>query len=303
MRTAGRDPAYDAAMRLGRPRPDSQRALGDLAGAPVELERPSDPTTATTRRTSRSGSPARGGGRRARSRGSSPARGPALDGVGRSRSPGRASSTSRSTTVARERRWRRFSRRGARSAGSAGEPEQIQVELVSANPTGPITVASARNGAYGDAVARLLEFAGHGSSASTTTTTPGRRWTSSARPSRPSAAARSRPRTATAASTSPTSRGRTGDPVPRMLERDRGDARAVPYPFRQLRAAERRGGRDPRGARARSRRTRRTARSGRGRPPTATTRTASSSARTARRPTSRPTPPTSGASSRGVSSG
>jgi arginyl-tRNA synthetase len=34
--------------------------------------------------------------------------------------------------------------------------------MVSANPTGPITVASARNGAYGDSVARLLEFAGHG---------------------------------------------------------------------------------------------------------------------------------------------
>jgi arginyl-tRNA synthetase len=45
--------------------------------------------------------------------------------------------------------------------GSAETPERIQVELVSANPTGPITVASARNGAYGDAVARLLEFAGN----------------------------------------------------------------------------------------------------------------------------------------------
>jgi arginyl-tRNA synthetase len=33
--------------------------------------------------------------------------------------------------------------------------------MVSANPTGPITVASARNGAYGDSVARLLEYAGH----------------------------------------------------------------------------------------------------------------------------------------------
>jgi arginyl-tRNA synthetase len=32
--------------------------------------------------------------------------------------------------------------------------------MVSANPTGPITVASGRNGAYGDSVARLLEFAG-----------------------------------------------------------------------------------------------------------------------------------------------
>ena len=43
----------------------------------------------------------------------------------------------------------------------AGERARIQVELVSANPTGPLTVGSARNGAYGDAVARLLRFAGH----------------------------------------------------------------------------------------------------------------------------------------------
>jgi arginyl-tRNA synthetase len=46
-------------------------------------------------------------------------------------------------------------------AGSATAPEKIQVELVSANPTGPIPVSAARNGAYGDAVARLLAFAGH----------------------------------------------------------------------------------------------------------------------------------------------
>ena len=45
--------------------------------------------------------------------------------------------------------------------GSAPLRERIQIEMVSANPTGPITVASARNGAYGDSVARLLEFAGH----------------------------------------------------------------------------------------------------------------------------------------------
>lgn len=37
---------------------------------------------------------------------------------------------------------------------------RVQVEMVSANPTGPITVASARNGAYGDAIARLLELTG-----------------------------------------------------------------------------------------------------------------------------------------------
>ena len=45
--------------------------------------------------------------------------------------------------------------------GSAESPEKVQVEMVSANPTGPITVASARNGAIGDSVARQLEFAGH----------------------------------------------------------------------------------------------------------------------------------------------
>ncbi|MCY4088492.1 MAG: arginine--tRNA ligase [Actinomycetia bacterium] len=49
----------------------------------------------------------------------------------------------------------------AYGSGSAAEPEHIQVELVSANPTGPLTVGSARNGAYGDSVARLLAFAGH----------------------------------------------------------------------------------------------------------------------------------------------
>jgi arginyl-tRNA synthetase len=45
--------------------------------------------------------------------------------------------------------------------GSATKPERVQVEMVSANPTGPITVAAARNGAYGDSVARLLAHAGH----------------------------------------------------------------------------------------------------------------------------------------------
>jgi arginyl-tRNA synthetase len=45
--------------------------------------------------------------------------------------------------------------------GFVQPPQRIQVELVSANPTGPITVAHGRNGAYGDAVARLFEYAGH----------------------------------------------------------------------------------------------------------------------------------------------
>jgi arginyl-tRNA synthetase len=46
-------------------------------------------------------------------------------------------------------------------AGTPAPQERIQVEFVSANPTGPLTVATARNAAYGDSVARLLDFAGH----------------------------------------------------------------------------------------------------------------------------------------------
>ena len=46
-------------------------------------------------------------------------------------------------------------------SGFAGATERVQVELVSANPTGPLTVGHARNGAYGDSLARLLAFAGH----------------------------------------------------------------------------------------------------------------------------------------------
>jgi arginyl-tRNA synthetase len=45
--------------------------------------------------------------------------------------------------------------------GSAVTREHVQVEIVSANPTGPIVVSAARNGALGDSVARLLAFAGH----------------------------------------------------------------------------------------------------------------------------------------------
>jgi arginyl-tRNA synthetase len=51
---------------------------------------------------------------------------------------------------------------GPRRLGVVPEPAvRIQVEMVSANPTGPLTVASARNGAYGDAIARLFHLAGY----------------------------------------------------------------------------------------------------------------------------------------------
>ena len=78
--------------------------------------------------------------------------------------------------------------------------ERILIEFVSANPTGPMHAASGRHAAYGDAMARLLEFAGHEVSASTTSTTPAPR--SSARRVDPRApAARRCPRTATRART------------------------------------------------------------------------------------------------------
>ena len=49
---------------------------------------------------------------------------------------------------------------GFGGAGAAVR-EKVNVEFVSANPTGPVHAGGGRNGAYGDAVARLLEFHGH----------------------------------------------------------------------------------------------------------------------------------------------
>ncbi|HEX3294915.1 MAG TPA: arginine--tRNA ligase [Solirubrobacterales bacterium] len=48
-----------------------------------------------------------------------------------------------------------------RPAGADEVTERVNVEFVSANPTGPVTAASGRHAAYGDSVARLLEFTGH----------------------------------------------------------------------------------------------------------------------------------------------
>jgi arginyl-tRNA synthetase len=46
-------------------------------------------------------------------------------------------------------------------AGAPDAAERILVEFVSANPTGPLTAASGRHAAFGDALARLLSFSGH----------------------------------------------------------------------------------------------------------------------------------------------
>jgi arginyl-tRNA synthetase len=138
-----------------------ERALGDLAGVPVTLERPTDPkhgdyaTNVALRLAGAERRPPRDVAAELAERAA------ALDGVERVEvaGPGFLNITVDDTWLgsalaAVNAAGRRF------GAGSAETPERVQVELVSANPTGPVTVASARNGAYGDAVARLLAFAG-----------------------------------------------------------------------------------------------------------------------------------------------
>ncbi len=46
-------------------------------------------------------------------------------------------------------------------AGGADPAERVVIELVSANPTGPLVAASGRHAAYGDALSRILEHHGH----------------------------------------------------------------------------------------------------------------------------------------------
>ncbi|MGH2990292.1 MAG: arginine--tRNA ligase [Solirubrobacterales bacterium] len=50
---------------------------------------------------------------------------------------------------------------GEFGGGVVDASERVQVEFVSANPTGPLTAAGGRHAAYGDSVARILGFAGH----------------------------------------------------------------------------------------------------------------------------------------------
>ncbi len=50
---------------------------------------------------------------------------------------------------------------GRAPQGRVGEAQKINVEYVSANPTGPMHVGHGRGAVFGDALANLLEFAGH----------------------------------------------------------------------------------------------------------------------------------------------
>jgi arginyl-tRNA synthetase len=137
-------------------------ALSEAAGADVVLERPADPahgdyaTNVALRLAGAQRRPPR------EVAGELAAAAAALDGVERAdvAGPGFVNLVLADTWYAAA--LARLLQAGERfGAESAERRERIQVEMVSANPTGPITVASARNGAYGDSVARLLSFAGH----------------------------------------------------------------------------------------------------------------------------------------------
>jgi arginyl-tRNA synthetase len=136
--------------------------LADAAGAPVELERPNDPShgdyatnVALRLAPARRRSPRDLAAELAEAVASSPrveraeVAGPGFVNVWVGRTWYRDALTE---ILEADRNY---------GAGTAARAQRVQVEMVSANPTGPITVASARNAAYGDSVARLLAFAGH----------------------------------------------------------------------------------------------------------------------------------------------
>jgi arginyl-tRNA synthetase len=137
-------------------------ALAEIAGAPVELERPGDPTHGDYATNVAL--------RLAPSRGRSPrdlAEEIAADTLERGLVAAAETAGPGFVNLHVSDAWIAEALAGVLDAGaafgggSATTRERIQVEMVSANPTGPLTVAHARNGAYGDSVARLLELAGH----------------------------------------------------------------------------------------------------------------------------------------------
>ena len=88
--------------------------------------------------------------------------GRARERLGRERRGGRAGLRQRARVARLVRRGRRVRRaRPGYGGGTASEPLRVNVEYVSANPTGPLPVSAGRNAAYGDSLARLFAFAGH----------------------------------------------------------------------------------------------------------------------------------------------
>ena len=137
-------------------------ALADIAGAPVELERPGDPehgdyaTNVALRLAPSRGRPPRELADEMVA--AAVDRGPVL--AAEVAGPGFINLRVSDAWIAEALGWV-IEAGESFGGGSAETAERIQVEMVSANPTGPLTVAHARNGAYGDSVARLLAFAGH----------------------------------------------------------------------------------------------------------------------------------------------
>ena len=139
-----------------------ERALGDMAGAPVVLERPSNPEYgdyATSVALKAAPAQKKVPRRLAEELANQAA---ALDEVERASVAGPGF-----VNLVMATQWyggvvAEILAAGDRyGAGTPAPQQRVQVEFVSANPTGPLTVASARHAAYGDSVARLLEFAGH----------------------------------------------------------------------------------------------------------------------------------------------
>jgi arginyl-tRNA synthetase len=147
---------------LGNPVSRLEEAIGDIAGSPIELERPGDPAHGdyATNVALRLAGTERRSPLEIAERIVAEVLRREVAAEAEAAAPGfvnlRVSDSWLAAAVSEI-----LSAGDAFGAGAAVARERIQVEMVSANPTGPLTVASGRNGAYGDSVARLLDFAGN----------------------------------------------------------------------------------------------------------------------------------------------
>ena len=297
-RLAGRDPG---ARRPLRPQRDRCRLIPSGRSRPRSPSRPepsssssgrASRSTATTRRTSRCSSRGRGGGRRGSSRPRSRTAAAGLEAVERAEvaGPGFVNLFLRDEWFAAALGEILEDGRRVRRRSSAEPRERIQVEMVSANPTGPITVASARNGAYGDSARPAARVRGPRGRARVLLQRLGRADRPLPRVGRGRPAGRGAARGRLPGRVRPRPRRLAGRPGAADAEADRGDARAVPRSTSTASACRASSSSGCPSSCRSSTRTRRTGRSGRARRRTATTRTACSSARTtARRPTAPPT--------------
>ena len=154
------------------PKPISPQLFADAAGSdvapraaaapPSRWSGPSRPGMATTPATWRCSWPSRSSAIRARSRRRWSARCRASPVAGEGRDRRRRLHQS----VPDARGQARRDRAGARAQGSItatvaiGQGKKVQVEFVSANPTGPLHVGHGRGAAYGASLANVLEAAG-----------------------------------------------------------------------------------------------------------------------------------------------